>query len=196
MSLDPETRPNLIWRLQAGTDAEAWNEFSAIYRPVIIRLATAKGLQAEDSEDLAQKVILSVAKNIKHWKGDGKRAKFRTWLQRVVRNATLNALTRTPKDAAAGGTAAFEMLAELPQSDSDAFDREWRRETLHWAANQVRDEFHPATWDAFWLTAVEGESPEAAAARTGKSIGAVYIARTRVLQRIRAKVAEHLEDES
>lgn len=196
MSFNPETRPSLIRRVQAGTDAEAWNEFSAIYRPVIVRLAVAKGLQAEDAEDLAQKVLMSVAKNIKRWKQDEKRARFRTWLQRVVRNATLNALTRAPKDAAIGGAAAFEVLAELPQRDSEAFDREWRRETLHWAAQQVRDEFQPATWDAFWLTAVEGESPEAAAARTGKSIGAVYIARTRVMQRIRAKVEELLEDES
>lgn len=196
MSFNPETRPSLIRRVQAGTDADAWDEFSAIYRPVIVRLAVAKGLQAEDAEDLAQKVLMSVAKNIKRWKQDEKRARFRTWLQRVVRNATLNALTRAPKDAAIGGAAAFEVLAELPQRDSEAFDREWRRETLQWAAQQVRDDFQPATWDAFWLTAVEGESPEAAAARTGKSIGAVYIARTRVMQRIRAKVEELLEDES
>ncbi len=196
MSINPETRPSLIRRVQAGTDAEAWDEFSAIYRPVIVRLAVAKGLQAEDAEDLAQKVLMSVAKNIKRWQQDEKRARFRTWLQRVVRNATLNALTRTPRDAAVGGTAAFEVLSELPQRDSEAFDREWRRETLHWAAQQVRDEFQPATWDAFWLTAVEGQSPEVAAARTGKSIGAVYIARTRVMQRIRAKVEELLEDES
>lgn len=94
------------------------------------------------------------------------------------------------------GTEALAVLAELPQSDSAAFDREWRRETLYWAAQQVRDEFQSATWDAFWLTAVEGESPETAAARTGRSIGAVYIARTRVMQRIRAKVDELLEEES
>ncbi len=196
MSLNPETRPSLIRRVQAGTDADAWDEFSAIYRPVIVRLAVSKGLQPADADDLAQKVLMSVAKNIKRWKQDEKRARFRTWLQRVVRNATLNALTRAPKDAAVGGSGALEVLAELPQSDSEAFDREWRRETLHWAAQQVRDEFQPATWDAFWLTAVEGESPEAAAARTGKSIGAVYIARTRVMQRIRAKVEELLEEES
>ena len=67
---------------------------------------------------------------------------------------------------------------------------------MNWAAQQIRGEFQSATWNAFWLTAVEGVTPEAAAARTDKSIGAVYIARTRVMQRIHAKVDELLEEES
>lgn len=196
MPFNPETRPSLIRRVQAGTDAHAWDEFSGIYRPIIVRMAAAKGLQSADAEDIAQQVLFSVAKSIKRWKPDEKRARFRTWLQRVVRNATLNALTRSPKDVAAGGTEALAVLVELPQEDSEAFDHEWRRETLNWAAQQIRDEFHSATWNAFWLTAVEGVTPKIAAARTGKSIGAVYIARTRVMQRIHAKVDELLEDES
>ncbi|MFO1044315.1 MAG: hypothetical protein U0941_21225 [Planctomycetaceae bacterium] len=55
MPLTPETRLSLIWRLQSGTDADAWTEFSSIYRPVIVRLSLSKGLQAADAEDLAQK---------------------------------------------------------------------------------------------------------------------------------------------
>ena len=84
-------------------------------------------------------------------------------------------------------------LADLSRSDAAAFDEEWKRETLNWAVGQIRPEFEPATWDAFWLTAVEGKSPNAAAAQTGKSLGAVYIARTRIMKRIRAKVDELLE---
>ena len=193
MPLTPETRLSLIWRLQSGTDADAWTEFSSIYRPVIVRLALSKGLQAADAEDLAQKVLLAVGKHIGRWKPDPKRGRFRTWLQKIVRNATINALGRIPHDAAPGGTAAMKSLADLAQSDVEAFDIEWKRETLNWAADQVRSEFESATWDAFWLTAVEGISPAAAANQTGKSIGAVYIARTRIMKRIREKVSELLE---
>lgn len=191
--MTPETRLSLIRRLQSGTDGDAWAEFSNIYRPVIVRLALSKKLQAADAEDLAQKVLLSVNKHIDRWKPDPKRGRFRTWLQTIVRNATLNALSRIPQDAAPGGTTAMKSLAELPESDAAAFDAEWRRETLNWAAGEVKPEFEPATWEAFWLTAVEGQSPEAAATQTGKSIGAVYIARTRIMKRIRAKISEHLE---
>ena len=193
MPLTPETRLSLIWRLQSGTDEDAWTEFSNIYRHVIVRLASSKGLQAADAEDLAQKVLLAISKHIVGWKPDPKRGRFRAWLQKIVRNATLNALSRIPQDAAPGGTTAMRSLADLSRSDAAAFDEEWKRETLNWAVGQIRPEFEPATWDAFWLTAVEGKSPNAAAAQTGKSLGAVYIARTRIMKRIRAKVDELLE---
>ena len=193
MPLTPETRLSLIRRLQSGADEDAWTEFSNIYRHVIVKLASSKGLQAADAEDLAQKVLLSISKHIVGWKPDPKRGRFRTWLQKVVRNATLNALTRIPEDVAPGGTTAIRSMADLPQSDAAAFDQEWKRETLNWAVGQIRPEFEPATWDAFWLTAVEGQSPKAVASQTGKSLGAVYIARTRIMKRIRAKVDELLE---
>jgi RNA polymerase sigma-70 factor (ECF subfamily) len=196
MSFDAETRPSLIRRVQSGDDAAAWDEFSSIYRPVIIRLAMARGLQPADAEDLAQQVLMSVSRNIRKWNQDPSRARFRTWLQKVVRNATLNALSRSPKDAATGGTDALTRLGAVPDDSSENFDQEWRRGTLQWAVQQVRGEFQKATWDAFWLTAVDGVSPEDAAKQTGKSLGAVYIARTRVMQQIRARVAELLEEES
>ena len=193
MLLTPETRLSLIQRLQSGTDADAWTEFSDIYRLVIVRLASSKGLQAADAEDLAQNVLLSVSKHIVDWKPDPQRGRFRAWLQTIVRNATINALSRIPQDAAPGGTTAMRLLADLPENDAAAFDVEWQREALNWAAGQVRPEFEPATWDVFWLTAVEGESPQAVSAQTGKSLGAIYIARTRIMKRIRAKVDELLD---
>ncbi len=191
MSLSPDTRMTLILRLQQGGDAADWEEFVAIYRPVIIRLTLRKGLQLADAEDLAQHVLLAVSRNISEWKHDPARARFRTWLQTVIRNATLNALTRKPRDQSAGGTTALHLLnQQSDQADSLYFDAEWQRETLRWAAAQVRSEFEPATWEAFWETAIEGVSANETAQKTGKTVGAVYIARTRVMQRIKQKVAE------
>lgn len=91
MSLMPETRATLIHRLQTGTDQAAWSEFVEIYRPAIVRTYLLKRLQAADADDVAQKVLVAVSRNIGKWKQDPQRARFRTWLQRVVRNATINA---------------------------------------------------------------------------------------------------------
>ena len=68
---------------------------------------------------------------------------------------------------------------------------EHRREVFRWAARQVRREFHQTTWDAFWLTAVEGRTVEAVAKELAKNPGAVYAARSRVIRRIQEKVAEY-----
>jgi RNA polymerase sigma-70 factor (ECF subfamily) len=186
----------LIQRLQDGGDNAAWEEFASIYRPVIVRIALRKQMQFDDAEDLAQQVLLLVLKNINKWKSDPARARFRTWLQTVVRNATMNALSRRPKDQASGGTNSLQQLHQRPdKADSLSFDLEWQRETLRWVAHQVRGEFESTTWTAFWDTAIEQLPAQEVAEKIGRSVGAVYIARSRVMQRIKQRIAE-LDDDS
>ena len=191
MSSAPETRASLILRLRDSGDVVAWEEFVAIYRPVIVRLAVARGLQHSDADDLAQQVLLSVAHSVPDWEIDPQRARFRTWLGRVVRNAVLNALSRRKPDRGAGGTSALILIngkAAEDCDDSEVLDFEWRREAFRCVADQIRAEFQPKTWEAFWLTAVDGLSAAEAAKQTGKSIGAVYVARSRVMARFQEKV--------
>lgn len=193
--MPPDTRHSLIQRLQDGGDNAAWEEFASIYRPVIVRIALRKQMQFDDAEDLAQQVLLLVLKNINKWKSDPARARFRTWLQTVVRNATMNALSRRPKDQASGGTDSLQQLHQRPdKADSLSFDLEWQRETLRWVAQQVRGEFESITWTAFWDTAIEQSPAQEVAEKIGKSVGAVYIARSRVMQRIKQRIAELDQD--
>lgn len=98
MSL-PDTRASLMLRLKDHGDHTAWCEFVDLYRPVICRLATQKGMQQADADDLAQQVLISVAGAIERWEVDPRRARFRTWLRRVADNAILNALTRRAADS-------------------------------------------------------------------------------------------------
>jgi RNA polymerase sigma-70 factor (ECF subfamily) len=193
--MPPETRHSLIQRLQEGGDEAAWEEFASIYRPIIVRIALRKQLQFDDAEDLAQQVLVLVLKNISKWKTDPARARFRTWLQTLVRNAMMNALTRRPKDQPSGGTTSLQQLHQRPdKADSLWFDLEWQRETLRWVAQQVHGEFESTTWTAFWDTAIEQLPAQEVAERMGKSVGAVYIARSRVMQRIKQRIAELDED--
>ena len=193
--MPPETRHSLIQRLQDGGDNAAWEEFASIYRPVIVRIALRKQMQFDDAEDLAQQVLLLVLKNINKWKSDPARARFRTWLQTVVRSATMNAWSRRPKDQASGGTDSLQQRHQRPdKADSLSFDLEWQRETLRWVAQQVRGEFESTTWTAFWDTAIEQLPAQEVAEKIGRSVGAVYIARSRVMQRIKQRIAELDED--
>lgn len=199
MAAGPETQVSLILRLGDSQDAAAWDEFVAIYRPVIVRLALARGLQNPDADDLAQQVLFSVARRVPDWEADPQRAKFRTWLGRVVRNAALNALSRRKPDRAAGGTTALTLINGKAASDCDdaeLVELEWRRQAFRWIADQIRDEFQPQTWEAFWLTAVDGLSAAEAAKQTGKSIGAVYVARSRIMARFQEQVRTLSGEES
>src|SRR5208337_4084769 len=110
MSSAPETRPSLLIRVRDPADQAAWQEFVEIYRPVILWLARQKRLQAADAEDVAQEVLAAVAKAVEQREHDPKRAKFRTWLNRVANNAILDALTRGKPDRGSGDSALQAVL--------------------------------------------------------------------------------------
>jgi RNA polymerase sigma-70 factor (ECF subfamily) len=182
----PDTRNSLLVRLGNPADADAWNEFSQVYRPIIVRMGRSRGLQTADAEDLAQRVLVSIAGAIDRWEPEGK-AKFRTWLKRITDNAILNALTRTKPDQAAGSTSVVDLLNNSPGSegvDSKLLELEYRREVLHWAARRIRDEFTETTWQAFWLTTIEAKPAEAVGQALGRNRGSIYAAKSRVMRRL------------
>lgn len=197
MSEFPETRTSLLVRMQSLNDEEAWSEFVTIYRPVAYRLARKRGLQDADAEDLAQRVVIAVRRAIANWDADPAKGRFRFWLARIARNAIINALTRRPPDAAIGGTAIRELLEEHPEPDhrtQENLRREQRRSLFRWAAQRIRPEFCEGTWDAFWLTTVEGMSVEEAARELRKTVGAIYAARSRVMRRLKAEIEQSCFD--
>jgi RNA polymerase sigma factor (sigma-70 family) len=195
----PATRYSLIVKLRDPADAGAWREFVAIYQPLVYRLARREGLQDADAHDLCQEVFRTVARAIERYELDPARGSFRGWLSRITRNLLINVLTRRPyRLRGSGSTSVQELLEAQPADDPSAaavFETEYRRQVFRWAAEEVQREFAPSTWRAFWLTAVEGRAPADAAAELGLSVGAVYIARSRVLARLRARV-QRLGDEA
>ena len=194
MNLTPETRASLLIRVRNPADQAAWHEFVEIYWPVIHRLARRKGLQPADADDLAQTVLLAVAKAMERRAHDAERARFRTWLDRVARNAILNVLARGKPDRASGDSglqALLEAHGAGDGPDSDLLRLEYRREVFRWSAEQIKHEFQPATWDAFWRSTVQDEPCEAVARDLGKNVGSIYAARSRVMRRLQEKISEY-----
>ena len=199
MTDSPVTRQSLLVRLRNPRDGQAWSEFVAIYSPLIERLARANGLQAADAADLAQEVFRAVAGAIDRYDPDPARGSFRGWLFRIARNLMINLLAaRRIRPQATGDSDVQELLECVPAPNSAEtafFDLEYRRRLFLWAADQVHSEFRPSTWQAFWLTAVDGQDPHAAAQACGISVGAVYIARSRVMARLKS-IIEQVEGEA
>ena len=188
------TRASLILRLQNADDVAAWDEFSAIYAPVVYRVAIARGLQAADAENLVQEVMLSVARSVDQWLERTNRGSFRAWLLRISRNAAVDILTRrATRVMARGGDSADQLLAELPAADnvSQELDLEYDRAVFQWAAIQVRDVVADSTWDAFRLTSIDGVCVTDAAEQLQMRPGNVYLARSRVMTRIRELVKQY-----
>lgn len=183
----PETSESLIARVKDPANDAAWADFLKVYRPVILRMARRRNLQDADAQDVCQKVLLAISQAISQWEPYPDHP-FRAWLGRIARNAILNAVTRRPKDQATGLSEIEFLLHEVAVADPDSSAElmlETRRELFHRASQIVRCEFTDITWRMFWETEVAGQSVEAVAAACGKTPGAVYIARCRVMKRLR-----------
>lgn len=193
MKLIPETRHSLLVRLKNPEDQRAWDEFVQMYQPVIYRVAVARGMQDADALDLVQTVFIAVAGAIENWSPQSPEIRFRHWLLRVARNATINALTRKPMDqphAAAGRDDLLEQLADTDGYSQSLVELEYRRELFIRASEIVRIDVTPDSWRAFELTAIQGWSKEDAAQELGKSLGSVYAARSRIMKRLCETVAQ------
>ena len=192
MSDFPETSYSLIERVHDLADEASWVEFLGIYQPVVYRMARRRGLQDADAQDVIQQVFVAIARSIEGWRAGKDRPPFRAWLTTVARNAITNALARKPRDRGAGSTSVVNQLhaESAPEDTTSEIVQETRREMVHWASEQIRSEFTEQTWEIFWKTSIEGIAAAEVASSTGRSVGAVYVARHRVLARLKEKVAE------
>ncbi len=191
MSQIPVTEPTLLIQIRDPDDALAWERFVKLYTPLVFGFCRQRGLQDADASDLSQEVMKTVAQSIHRFDYDQRRGTFRSWLLRVTRNKLLkffSKLQRLPK--ATGRTSIQERLEATPSpEETGEWNAAYQRRLFNWAAQEVENEFAPTTWQAFWKTAVENQRSPAVAEELQISLGAVYIAKSRVLARIRKQIA-------
>ena len=188
------TRASLILRLQDAEDMAAWDEFSAIYGPVVFNVATSRGFQSADAENLVQEVFMAVASSVSNWLQRDDRGSFRAWLLRIARNAAADMITqKSTRSLGLDGSVAQVHVANLPAPStlSSDLDLEYERLVFQWASERVRASVAEHTWQAFWLTSIEEMSVDAAAAQLNTRPGNIYFARSRVLARIKELVQRY-----
>lgn len=194
MSRWPETRITLVARLKDGRDGGAWSEFLDLYQPLVVRLLRRRGLQDADAEDLSQEVLMAICRRIEDWQHNGRKGAFRSWLYIVSKNLMLNLLAREKNRLVGVSAVELDALLDERSKTSDASELEYRRELLARGAELIRREFRETTWTAFWRSAVEHLPISDVAEELNMSEGAVYIARSRVMARLREVVLDFEED--
>jgi RNA polymerase sigma-70 factor (ECF subfamily) len=183
------TSRSLLERLKAG-DAAAWDRLVSLYSPLVYRWCRRWGLREQEILDVVQDVFQAVATHIAAFHKERVGDTFRGWLRTIARNKVNDHFRRHGREPeGVGGTEAQLWLAGLPESPgseggSSSEDR-LDRPLLGRALELIRSEFEERTWQAFWRTAVEGQSPADVACELGTSSGAVRVAKSRVLRRLR-----------
>lgn len=191
----PDTSESLLVRLACPDDVAAWDQFVRIYGGAVSNYCRNRGLQEADVQEIVQEVLLLVYRRIPDWKPSGRSGSFRVWLLRTAHRMCLKSIReRAGFDRGVGGTSVQISMQSHPQQSDHAELPEpildWQRWAFQWAARQVQDEIKPATWQAFWLSAVECLPVTEVAERLSMRVGSIYTNKCRVLARIRDRVQE------
>ena len=196
----PLTRASLLVQIRDGANHAAWQEFVKLYGPVVYGFARKRGLQDADAADLMQDVMRSISSAIARLDYNRAQGTFRGWLFTMTRNKVYNFLSaRRIRPQASGDSTTNNMLSAHPEAEDglDAWEMEYQRRLAALAMEQIKGEFQEKTWRAFWMAAVEGVAAGEVATQVGLSSGAVYVAKSRVLARLKEAVEtmQRQEDE-
>jgi RNA polymerase sigma-70 factor (ECF subfamily) len=191
------TSLGLLERARAR-DAAAWDRLARLYSPLVDRWCRQAGLQDADAADVRQEVFLAVARGLDEFRRDSAGGTFRGWLRVITRHKIGDHWRRTQAgQAGAGGNDAYQQFLQLPAEGPDdsrdpappeEIDILYRR-----ALELIVTDFEDNTWKAFWRVVVEGQRPAAVAADLNVTANAVYLAKARVLARLREEFRDLIE---
>ncbi len=192
-SASTETSRSLLAGVRAD-DPAAWDRLVGLYAPLVYRWCRRWDLPEQEIADVFQDVFQAVASHVSGFRRERPGDTFRGWLLTITRNKVRDHFRRLGREpGGAGGTEAQLRFARLPDAqspDDDSSEDRADRGLFAPALESIRAEFEDRTWRAFWLTAAEGRPPADVAAELGMSPGAVRVAKSRVLRRLREELGE------
>lgn len=184
------TSQSLLRRLQEkDPDEGSWRRLVALYKPLLLHWLRQASAQAQDIEDLTQEILAVIVREVASFHHSGQTGAFRAWLKAITVNR-IRTFSRSRKlGAAAAGSMEFLHLADRlddPESQlSRAWDEEHDRHVLRGLLDIMAAEFEPRTLEAFRRVTLKGEPAKAVAVELSMTIGAVYVAKSAVLRRLR-----------
>jgi RNA polymerase sigma-70 factor (ECF subfamily) len=183
------TSETLLKRMRHPEDQRAWERFVELYTPLLYYWSCRMGCQAADAADLVQEVLLLLMRKLPEFTYD-QQGSFRAWLRTVSLNCWHNRLRQARPSSADSAD-----LASL--AVPDAVEQFWQREYLNYLARRALElmqrDFEEKTWRACWGCVAEGKSAATVGRELGLSVGAVYVAKSRVLSRLRQELEGMLE---
>jgi RNA polymerase sigma-70 factor (ECF subfamily) len=169
-----------------GDEQVAWEKIARLYTPLLHAWLSSASLQLADRDDLTQRALMILVRQLPDFHHNGRPGAFRAWL----RGITINLLREFWRDRPGGAAdSVLDQLADPAGGLSRLWDEQHDRHVLHGLMEQIRPEFTAPTWLAFRRIALDGAVARTVAAETGLSVNAVLIAKSRVLARLRQAAA-------
>lgn len=180
------TPPSLLEKLRRTTDQDAWREFVDLYTPLLYRWARQARLQEQDAADLLQDVFTTLVRKLPEFEYDPQRS-FRKWLRTVTLNRWRDLRRRRQRQPHEGDPDALKDVAGRDECE-EAAESEYHEYLIGRALRLMQTDFHPTTWKACWELVVNGQPAAEVARALGITENAVYVAKCRVLGRLRQEL--------
>ncbi|MHC4181114.1 MAG: RNA polymerase sigma factor [Planctomycetota bacterium] len=193
--MDWLTTSTILDELRDFRNQNAWGQFADRFRTPLVSFARKLGLASADAEDVAQEILMTFAQRYRNGDYDPAKGRLSQWLFGIAYRQVLNARRRRGAAQLQVGAGSTSFWATVPdeQEASASWQAEWEHAMLERCLEQVRREVAQQTYEAFDMTVHGGVRPDEVAATLGLTRSAVYVAKHRVLKRIR-ELRQHLEE--
>jgi RNA polymerase sigma-70 factor, ECF subfamily len=179
------TSTSLLQHVRNSGDHDAWQRFVQLYTPVLYSWTRRMGLQAQDAADLVQDVFVVLLKQLPQFSYDRHKS-FRAWLRTILVNKWRDRQRHDAVIGIAAGDATLGLTNPPDELDLDA--EEYRQYLVSRAMEIMVGSFQPVTWRACWENVVGGRDAEDVARELGITVNAVYVAKSKVLRRLRQEL--------
>jgi RNA polymerase sigma-70 factor (ECF subfamily) len=187
-----DTSASLLDRIRLAADPADWQRLVDLYTPLIRGWLRRYGVRPDDGDDLVQDVLAVVVRRVPEFQHNHRRGAFRSWLRHIAVNRLREYWRQLKARPDAPGGDLDAALEQLEDGDSP-LSRQWDREHDLHVTRRLLDllcgQFESTTWEAFRRTALDGRPADEVAAELGMTPNAVYVARSRVLARLRREAA-------
>jgi RNA polymerase sigma-70 factor (ECF subfamily) len=184
------TSPSLLERLRRPEAPEAWARFVELYTPLLFYWARQAGLRDADAADVVQDILVTLLQQLPGFEYDPGQS-FRNWLCTITRNKCREHFRR--EQVRQGEPLNDQADARQEDPSAAISEGDYRGYVLSRALTLMQQEFQPATWRACWEHVVQGRPAQDVAAELDVSVNSVYLAKSRVLRRLRQELAGLLD---
>ncbi len=174
-------------RQPATRDSEqAWQQFVQLYTPLLLVWARRLDVGTGETADLLQEVFLVLAREMPTFRYDPTR-RFRAWLWTILVNKWRDRARQIQASPVLADSSEVEQAVASDNVQLYA-EEEYRTYLVGRALEIMRNEMEPVLWQACWQYLVQGRPAAEVARDLGLSVNQVYLAKSRLLRRLRSEL--------
>ena len=187
------TRLSLLVQLRDRQNDQAWKTFVELYTPLVYGYCRHCRLQPHDAADVTQEVFARVVHAIAKFDYEPRRGRFRDWLGTITRNEIAR-LAGKRKSERATCYSATEWTQPEPSESDTGWSEVVQAHVMQVALQRSQQHFEPVTWRAFELAWLQNQRTATVAEQLDMSTDKIYVAKSRVLKRLREEVLALIDE--